>query len=344
MVAPVIPGLNDAELEALLARGARRRRDRRRATSCCACRARSRASSANGWPRPIPDRAAKVMKQVRALHGGRDYDAAWGKRMTGEGVEADADRPPLRARRRPPRPRPHAAAARRQPLPPAGPRRRPARAVLTPRAQRRATDRTRRKTLAVPSSRSSRRRHRGGGRIGASLRPGAPGLTPNSPEPAKRPHDPPDPDPPHPAPRRRRLRARGAARRPRRSPRRRAHPHRADPVALWRRCAGQGSRPPACRCCSSPRASPTRASAGPATRWRTASRRRWSTTAWRSCARALVERRAGDHADPQPRIRRDRQRRPDQGAARSTTAPTVTISPDAIWHRPACRRSTRPWR
>jgi DNA repair photolyase len=35
-----------------------------------------------------PDRAARVMRYVRELHGGRDYDPQWGRRMTGEGVYA----------------------------------------------------------------------------------------------------------------------------------------------------------------------------------------------------------------------------------------------------------------
>ena len=37
---------------------------------------------------------------VRELHGGRDYDPAWGRRMKGEGVHRRADRPPLRRRAR----------------------------------------------------------------------------------------------------------------------------------------------------------------------------------------------------------------------------------------------------
>ena len=45
-----------------------------------------------------PDRAKRVMGLVRELHGGRDYDPQWGRRMKGEGVIADADRPPLRRR------------------------------------------------------------------------------------------------------------------------------------------------------------------------------------------------------------------------------------------------------
>ncbi len=34
-------------------------------------------------------RAAKVMARVREIHGGRDYDPEWGRRMRGEGVWAD---------------------------------------------------------------------------------------------------------------------------------------------------------------------------------------------------------------------------------------------------------------
>ena len=36
----------------------------------------------------FPDRAAHVMNRVRELHGGRDYDPAWGRRMRGEGLWA----------------------------------------------------------------------------------------------------------------------------------------------------------------------------------------------------------------------------------------------------------------
>jgi DNA repair photolyase len=35
-----------------------------------------------------PDRARRVMGLVREMHGGRDYDPAWGRRMKGEGVIA----------------------------------------------------------------------------------------------------------------------------------------------------------------------------------------------------------------------------------------------------------------
>lgn len=37
----------------------------------------------------FPDRAARVMARVREMHGGRDYDSRFGARMRGEGVWAD---------------------------------------------------------------------------------------------------------------------------------------------------------------------------------------------------------------------------------------------------------------
>ena len=37
----------------------------------------------------FPDRAARVMNRVRDIHGGKDYDSSFGKRMHGEGIWAD---------------------------------------------------------------------------------------------------------------------------------------------------------------------------------------------------------------------------------------------------------------
>jgi len=37
----------------------------------------------------FPDRAQRVMNRVRDMRGGKDYDAAFGARMRGEGVWAD---------------------------------------------------------------------------------------------------------------------------------------------------------------------------------------------------------------------------------------------------------------
>ena len=38
--------------------------------------------------RHLPGQAAHVMNRLREMRGGADYDAEWGKRMTGEGVQA----------------------------------------------------------------------------------------------------------------------------------------------------------------------------------------------------------------------------------------------------------------
>lgn len=84
MFAPVIPGLNDHELEAVLER------------------AKAAGAAAAGYvvlrlPLEIkdlfrewleaehPDRARRVVSLVRQMRGGRDYDAEWRKRQTGEG-------------------------------------------------------------------------------------------------------------------------------------------------------------------------------------------------------------------------------------------------------------------
>jgi DNA repair photolyase len=37
----------------------------------------------------VPDRAARIMARVREMRGGRDYDANFGTRMTGQGVWAE---------------------------------------------------------------------------------------------------------------------------------------------------------------------------------------------------------------------------------------------------------------
>ena len=37
----------------------------------------------------FPDRKEKVLNRLKAMHGGKLYDAQWGKRMRGEGVFAE---------------------------------------------------------------------------------------------------------------------------------------------------------------------------------------------------------------------------------------------------------------
>lgn len=88
MVAPVIPGLTDADLEPILAAA-------RDAGAVAASWIMLRlpgevAPLFRDWlAERFPLRAAKVMARVREVHGGRDYDPAWGRRMRGEGTWAD---------------------------------------------------------------------------------------------------------------------------------------------------------------------------------------------------------------------------------------------------------------
>ncbi len=87
MVSPLIPGLTDHELEAILAAAAE-------AGAVAASTIPLRlplevAPLFRDWlAERFPDRASKVMGRVRELHGGRDYDAHWGTRMTGQGIWA----------------------------------------------------------------------------------------------------------------------------------------------------------------------------------------------------------------------------------------------------------------
>ena len=88
MFAPVIPAINDAEMEDVLAAGA-------------AAGASSAGYVLIRLPLEIeslfqewlaahfPDRARRVMARLRDMRGAAAYRADWGKRMTGEGVEAD---------------------------------------------------------------------------------------------------------------------------------------------------------------------------------------------------------------------------------------------------------------
>lgn len=87
MVAPVIPGLTDHELEGILAAA----RDAG-AVGASWIMLRLPLEVAGLWrdwlARAEPGRAAKVMARLREARGGRDYDAEWGRRMRGEGVFA----------------------------------------------------------------------------------------------------------------------------------------------------------------------------------------------------------------------------------------------------------------
>jgi DNA repair photolyase len=86
-IAPVIPGLNDHEIEALLA--AAKEAGVQGAGYVVLRLPREVAPLFRDWlSEHYPDRARRVMGLVRELHGGRDYDPQWGRRMKGDGVYA----------------------------------------------------------------------------------------------------------------------------------------------------------------------------------------------------------------------------------------------------------------
>jgi DNA repair photolyase len=87
MVSPVIPGLTEHEIEAILA--AARDAGAVAASYIVLRLPREVADLFREWlAEARPARAARVMRAVREMHGGRDYDPAWHRRMTGEGLRA----------------------------------------------------------------------------------------------------------------------------------------------------------------------------------------------------------------------------------------------------------------
>lgn len=87
-VSPLIPALTDHELEAVME--AARDMGARAANTIPLRLPIEVAGLFRDWlAATVPDRAAHVMNRVRELHGGRDYDPEWGKRMRGQGLWAD---------------------------------------------------------------------------------------------------------------------------------------------------------------------------------------------------------------------------------------------------------------
>ncbi len=88
LMAPVIPGLNDAEIEAI-------------ASASAQAGARSIGYVLLRLPYEVkdlfrewlqahaPDKARRVMSLIREMRGGRDYDSQWQQRQTGSGPLAD---------------------------------------------------------------------------------------------------------------------------------------------------------------------------------------------------------------------------------------------------------------
>ncbi|HVY03597.1 MAG TPA: radical SAM protein, partial [Caulobacterales bacterium] len=87
MTAPIIPAINDREIETLLAAAAQAGA---REAGYVVLRLPLEISSLfQEWlAAHFPDRAAHVMSLVRAMRHGRDYESAWGLRHTGDGPYA----------------------------------------------------------------------------------------------------------------------------------------------------------------------------------------------------------------------------------------------------------------
>ncbi|MGL5012067.1 MAG: PA0069 family radical SAM protein, partial [Paracoccaceae bacterium] len=98
-MSPVIPALTDHEMEAVLEAAAEAGASH--ATSIPLRLPLEVAGLFRDWVEAhFPDRAARVMGRVRELHGGQDYDAAFGVRMTGQGVWAELHKARMQAARR----------------------------------------------------------------------------------------------------------------------------------------------------------------------------------------------------------------------------------------------------
>jgi DNA repair photolyase len=88
MAAPVIPAVNDAEMEAILERCAKA--GAREAGYVLLRLPLEIAGLFQEWlAEEFPDRAKRVMSLVRGTRGGKDYVSAWGERHTGTGAYAE---------------------------------------------------------------------------------------------------------------------------------------------------------------------------------------------------------------------------------------------------------------
>jgi DNA repair photolyase len=87
MTAPIIPAINDHEIEALLEASAEAGANY---AGFVVLRLPLELKDLfREWLREsYPDRAARVMRYVREIHGGKDYDSQWGARQRGGGVYA----------------------------------------------------------------------------------------------------------------------------------------------------------------------------------------------------------------------------------------------------------------
>ncbi|MEJ6388361.1 PA0069 family radical SAM protein [Gymnodinialimonas ulvae] len=88
MVSPIVPGLTDHEIDAIVSAA----RDAGAvAASMIPLRLPLEVSQLwQDWlAEHYPERVGRVMSKLRDMHGGKEYDAEFGKRMRGEGIWAD---------------------------------------------------------------------------------------------------------------------------------------------------------------------------------------------------------------------------------------------------------------
>jgi DNA repair photolyase len=86
-VAPIIPALNEPEIERILEAAAQAGVE---SAGYVLLRLplEVRDIFKEFLEREYPDRAKHVLSVIRSMRGGKDYDSSWGKRMTGEGPYA----------------------------------------------------------------------------------------------------------------------------------------------------------------------------------------------------------------------------------------------------------------
>jgi len=87
MVAPVIPAVNDGEIETILTRA--HAAGAREAGYVTLRLPRELREMFREWlATHFPDRLDRTLSLVRSMHGGKDYDSQWGQRMAGSGPYA----------------------------------------------------------------------------------------------------------------------------------------------------------------------------------------------------------------------------------------------------------------
>jgi DNA repair photolyase len=87
MVAPIVPALNEAEVERILEAGAAAGA-REAGYVILRLPLEVRDIFVEFLEREYPDKARHVMSMVKQMRGGKDYDSSWGQRMSGSGPYA----------------------------------------------------------------------------------------------------------------------------------------------------------------------------------------------------------------------------------------------------------------